>query len=471
MSLKGEYNAAILTELLIEKLREGYIPTLEEITDELETLQGTKPQLGEKPLFSLEDNSVEYYENASASKTNDTFERYSKDVDVMWGTMTRVKREVIKNSRRWATSYETMKRYLDKLEDRVDNLLLLNSDTLGYFQYVSDDFSTTEFTDLEETDALVDTGTGTVTLAQNSTSETEDGSVARVDVSDVTEADLSFSVTEAQSYQSATLAVDSALLNALTDEYTTWLSYVRVGEQASVTGTLTIDLKETKSVNKVVFKTNGSTATSAFVITAMYSADGVDYLTVPTDAYTQSTLDSAVWTFSTIEARYFKFLMTKTGADDKSESAYTYEFGAKNISFYEAGYDTTASGYKYQSIVRSVLDDAGEPIEFKKAVLSCCEQVPEGTSIHYYLGIDSGSVFVSVDPIEREDPARPQVLDFSDIIDLNNLESTNVFDSALDADVLHLDTLTAYTLVGETDQVLNWYIPADTRPPTKRYVV
>ena len=458
MTLKGEYNAAILSELLVDKLKEGSIPTLEAVTDELDELKAAQPELGEKPMFSLEDNSVEYYENASAAKTNDTFDRYSKDVRTMWDTITSLKRTIVKNSRRWATAYETTKRYLDKLEDRVDNLLLLNSDTLGYFQYVSDNFSTTDYTDLEQTTALVDTGTGTVTIAQEATSN---DNASRVSVDDIGVSNLSFTVVEATGYLSTTLAVDSSLLNALTDKYTTWLSYVKTSEQAAVTGALKLDLAESRLVNKIVFKVNGSTATSAFVLTAMYSMDGVDYLAVPTDGYTQSTLDTVTWIFPEIEARYFKFLMTKNGADDKTSDSYVYEFGAKNISFYAAGYDTSSSGFDFVSTVRSVLDEEGNPIEFQKAILSTCQQLPDGTDIHYSIGIDSGSVFVPIDPVELEDPSRPQILDFSDIVAVNNLGSTNVFDTDLDPDVLHLDDLSSYTLTGEADQVLNWYIPAD----------
>ncbi|MHA2062813.1 MAG: discoidin domain-containing protein [Candidatus Thorarchaeota archaeon] len=454
MSLEGEYNAALLTELLIEELKDGSIPTLELLTDELDNMKQAQPLLGERPMFSLEDNSVEFYENASASKTNDTFERYSKDVQVMWDTITRLKRDIIKNARRWATSYETTKRFLEQLEDRIDNLLLLNSDTLGYYQFVSDDFLTTEFVDLEETDALVDTGTGTVTIAQETTAT---GDETRVNLSALVESDITFNITEAVGLQNNTLGTDSVLLNAITDEYSTWLSYVTVTTQAPITGALTIDLKETKTVNKVIFKANGSTATSAFVVTAMYSADGVDYLVVPTDGSTQSILDSATWVFPDIEARYFKFLITKNGADDKSEGTYTYEFGAKNISFYEAAYDTS-SGHSVVSAARSVLGEDGEPIEFTKAVLSACEQVPEGTSIHYSLGVDGGSVFIPIDPIERSDPSRPQVLDFNDLIALTNEDSTSVWDDTNESDALHFDTVASFNLVNESDALLNWYI-------------
>jgi hypothetical protein len=459
MPLEAQYNAKILEELLIEALKTGTIPTLESLTDELETKKEEFPQLGEKPLFSLEDNSVEFYENASASKTNLSLLRYARDVSVMWETIHAMRTDIIKNARRWATAYETTRRFLDRLEDRIDNLLLLNSDTLGYFQYVSDDFLTTDYVDLENTTAEVNTGTGTVTIAEDTTA-TEGTEQTRIDLTHLTESNLSFSVTGASNYKSATLGVDSQLVYALSDEYSTWISYITCGTQASVTGSLTIDMLEAKAVNKIVFKVNGSTLTSAFSIAAMYSTDGVDYLPVPTDAYIQSTTDAATFVFTDVEARFWKFLITKTGADDKGDATYTYEMGAKNISFYQSGYEVN-TGHTLLSTVRSVLDEGGEPTEFQKAILSVCEQVPDGTSIHYSIGIDSGSVFVPIDPVERTDPSRPQILDFSDLVALNNSSSSNVLETGLEADFLTFETLSDFTLVNEADALLNFYIPAD----------
>ena len=283
---------------------------------------------------------------------------------------------------------------------------------------------------------------------------------SRIELSGLTEANLKLQVTSATGLVGSSLATGSSLLMALGDEYDQWLSYIVTSTQAPVTACLTLDMGAEYGVNKVVFVAAGSTATSAFIISVMYSTDGVDFLLVPIDGHTQSTLDTATWTFPSLNTRYWKFLITKNGADDINTGGdYVYEVGAKSISFYEEVYDPD-EGNTFISIASSVTGADGDPLEFQKVALKACELLPTGTDIHYSVSVDGGSSYVAIAPCDRENPSKPAVLDFSQAVASTNEDSTDIYDVTVGSMQLDYNRVSTFVRIGEADEILNWYIPA-----------
>ena len=435
MGLAGEYNDLLMTEFLIEVLKDGSIPTVEELYEQLTALQQQYPLIGEKPLFSIKDNKVAYYENASAAKFNDTFERLEDDIHLLYEVMHELQQKITRQSVRWSTYYNNTRRFLDDLEDRIDTLLLMEGETLGYYKYVSDDFSTVDFTDLDVTDAEVDTGLGVVQIGH---SYTLAEGYSRVDLSDVTSSNITFYPVDGPGVVSFASAPGFNKEDIVSDETDVWLAWLlTTGQESPATVAVEIKLTDTTDpveFNKVSLVCNGSTATSVFILSLFYSENGTDWLLVPTEASTQSTLDSVQWVFQTVEAKYLRILITKNAPDDiNANNQYSWDFGIKTLKLYSDSYETR-TGYTWQSTTRTIADDS---LVFTKAALSVCEVDTEETNISYYLSVDAGASFHPLSPLEREAPSKPQVLDFSELQNYTNISSASVYDVARTA--LQLD--------------------------------
>jgi len=75
-------------------------------------------------------------------------------------------------------------------------------------------------------------------------------------------------------------------------------------------------------------KLHQSAQSKAMVITPLYSVDNYNYSQLPTVSYTQEALDTCTFNFTSIEAKYIKFILTKEGPDGRSNlGRYSYEFG------------------------------------------------------------------------------------------------------------------------------------------------
>lgn len=455
MGLAGEYNDVLLTELLIEELKDGEIPTIQQLNDSLAALKLEYPLATTKPMFSIKDNSVNYYENASASKHNDTFERAEKDIHVLYDVMHELQKRWVAEGNRWSTFYENIRRISDDLEDRVDTLLLMKTDTLGYYKYVSDDFLTLDFVDLDNTTAEVETNSGVVSIGHN---EIQGEGESRVSLDDVTSSNITVSTVDGPGVVGITNAPGSLTTSIISDESISWLAFLSTTEQNKpATVSVSIKLTDTNELvefNKVVAMTNGSTATSTFIITLWYSQNGHDWLLVPTDSHTQSTLDSATWSFPNIQAKYIKFLMTKNAPDDvDSNGNYSWDFGFKIIKLYEDVYETR-TGYEVRSVDMTPDDEANT---FTKAALSVCAITHDETAISYYLSVDSGSSFHALSPLESVSPSHPQILDFSELQSYTNVSSSDVHDSNRTAIQLDIDNVSGES-IENGELLLNYYI-------------
>jgi len=457
MGLAGEYNDLLLTEFLIEYLQDGEIPTIQQVSELLDALKLEYPLIGRKPLFSIKDNAVDYYSNASASAHNDKYDRLQKDIHLLYEVMHELQTKLIKEGQRWSAFYQATKIFCDDLEDRIDTLLMMEAETLGYYKYVVDDFTTVEYVDLEQTDAEVETGTGVVQIGH---STIKGSGSSRVDLSDVSTSNIGFSAVDGPGVVSFSNAPGSNAANIISDEDTVWLALLKTksqGQPATVSvGIKLTDTEDNVEINKVVAKMNGSTSTSAFVITLWYSTNNVDWLLVPTDAHTQSTLDAATWTFETLNAKYIKFTITKNAPNDiDANGYYSWDFGFKSVKLYKAAYETRV-GF---TLISTDREPDTESNVFTKAALSVCATTHEETNISYYLSIDQGATYHAVDPLENESPTKPQVLDFSELQLYSNTGSASVFDSTRSAINLDINNDAGVALeAGELP--LNFFIQA-----------
>ena len=450
MSLAGKYNDVLYTEFLIEELKNGAVPNLDEIQVRVDALRAENPLLGEKPLISLQDHSVAYLEHASASRWNDTLQSELRDLTAMYLAVDELSGLTNSQARRWSAYYESTRRTLSELEDRIDNLLLLKRDTLGYFAYVSDDFLNLDYTNIASTTAKVETASGIVTMR-----ETSVPALTRIPAENMTAVKQILSVNGLVSDETP---AGFGVKNVLSDEYSQWLQIVRAENQGIVTTSVRVNLGSLTTVGKVVFTPFGSTAASAFGISLLYSQNGIDFVLVPGQPVVSVLGSPATWMFPEIKATVLRFVISKSGYDDiDTNNNYMYEFGCKNVSVYSPVFSVETSGV-FISRPLEVLDSDGVAKDFSKAALHTCDFSPEGTELLYFLSVD-GSTYIPISSLDDTSPSHAQLVDFGGELPVDNTTSTSLFDSSRESTQLDTTNVSAITMTTPGEFALNSYVP------------
>lgn len=411
--IRDTYAELITQQIIKEILSEGIAPTASEIASRFATFIAANDL--SKPLLEEADFLVENGEVSSASKFNEANRLVAQDLSVLFSHLLKVSDKAINNFYRWKTESTLLEGRLSKLEDRLTALLLTNTDTAGFFNFIQDNLSDNNLVDLENSTAHVDPSRGVATIGTSTEGST------RLDLTGLTNKDIVFSVLTKKNLISTVSSDKSETRYAVSDVTNYWQEKVYFSKEQPVTIELRIDLKENKAISRLDVDLHMSNSGSTVQLTPMYSSDNYNWKLLPVTNYTRSVLSKTTFRFPEITARYVKFIMTKIGPDNVSKTLYTYEFGANEISFYSEAFDTTTSAVLISKPL-AIVDENGNPESFSRIALEVCEDMPAGTLIDYSVLVSTDpdvpllpSGFVSIAPLGRTDNINaPQILDFGE---------------------------------------------------------
>lgn len=418
MSISSTYTELLMEKILKDLLSEGTIPTVSEITSQLDAFLADNDLT--RPLFSADSFKVTTGEASSKTKYNNMSAVIQRDLKVLFTHLLKVSDKSINYFERWKAEARLLERQLNTVSDRISNLLLLSQDTEGYFNYVEDNFSDMSKTELSATTAYVNTDKQLLTLGTNNAGAT------RVNLSSLTDEDIVFTVLSRNNLISRLATNGSKLKNVVNDASNFWHERVLMSAPGIVSTELRIDLKAITEISRIDVDLHMSNENSQIRLTPMYSTDDHNYSQLPITNYSRLVSDRSSFQFSAVEARYVKFIMTKPGFDTKNDKGqYYYEFGVDETSFFNEGFEATTSsdtGSIFISKPLYVNGTDGQPQTFTKLALEACEFVPEGTSISYSVVVSnssevpySNSAFVSLDPINRAEATKATTLSFGAI--------------------------------------------------------
>ncbi|MHA2065382.1 MAG: hypothetical protein ACXABY_13485 [Candidatus Thorarchaeota archaeon] len=380
MSLATTHKEYITEQLLLAYLKDGIIPTADQLEADLETYMEDHPNL-EEPTSKTTDFTVERGTSASSAKIQEIADTVSQDVGI-------VTREIYKQAEdsnrfydRWSAEMKRLSGIARKLEERVDSMLLLTEDTAGFFAHVSDVFSDMNEVDLENTTAKINLYEATVSL-DPLRSELSDGSGgALIDLTGMTENDVSFyPLTKKPGLAYFSPNADNALVNIFKTDNSTWVGKV----VANTTGEMVCELKakladEDLEVSRVSFFFVGPTTTSRSTATLQYSADGYTWHLVSTTEATKALVRNMVWSFPQTTLRWLKIIFRKPAPDS---TANEYIFSASHMKVYGNTYSDTV-GNTLQTKSLQALDIQENPILFSLVALETCQELPTNTGIDY----------------------------------------------------------------------------------------
>lgn len=489
MSLQTVYKELIeekLNEVIRDKIQENGSVTSEEIEsyilEYIDTLDFSVPS------FDNSDFSVAALENASAAKVNSTFDTVKHDLRVLYKTFLELGESSTEDFERWKTELAVLEKRLIDLEEDIDNLLLLAEDTEGYHSYFIDNLTDLSYVDLDLTTVMVDTAIQQAYLSPLlSTGQT----TTRLFLNDLEDSDVSFKVITSKEFKGRESSGNQLKL-VFSQQTKEWKTVVKLASAKPVVCELLVRLKDATQNNGVVVNPDGDAvnissiyidihdeaATSFVSITPLYSLDNYTFQQLPTTTYTiDAVKKTCVFNFSTVAAKYVKFILVKKSPDSVSNGSLNYGFGFKEIAFYGEAFDTEET-YDLISQPISITDANGNVREFSKIALEVCERLEANTNISYYITpsddptvpVTGSTKWYPISPISHVSALYPRILDLSDVaeVEIGDTETVEISYDGLASDTDYTNPAESFHLLSQhtDDSVLDETITATS----KRYV-
>lgn len=416
MSIESTYRALIIDEYIKDQLSRGVSINAEDVelalTELVEDLDLSIPQ------FIAEDYHVESLEESSASKHIATFSQIKQDLRALFKEMLRLTTVSRDSFERWKLEALAIEKQLIDLEDRIENLLLLTQDTEGYHSIIVDNFTDTVNVDLANTTAEIDLNTASIQLAP------EADTLGRVFLNDLDlTKDIKFKVRSTVDFINRVDLAGASLTNVFKQDSSLWMTSIGMRRAKPVTCELTVRLDDDPvNISKIVLELHDSVESSPVSITPLYSTDNETWYQVPSNTFTVETRETAVFSFTPVEAKWVKFVLVKQGPD-KSDitNVFTYQFGFKEIAFYFQGFGIVDLGDTYQQFIsypRYQLGYDGLAVQFEKLTLEVCERIEENTDIRYFITasndplvpLSTSTLWIPISPLGRAEPEHPQLV-------------------------------------------------------------
>jgi hypothetical protein len=467
--VREERAARLLEDVLLGWLEEGELPTTGELQEAYTAAEQKHGDLTRSTLRQV--TSPARWASASASRHNQVISSLEGDMDVILRSLVKITDLGIVTLGEWNSRAKSLDTRVRNLKARIESLILLKSDTAGFVSFVEDGFLSLENVS-SDTTANVDTTTGEVTLNVDRSNAEGEFQGTQIDLSD---AQLTWGLIETGNVKYAANPAGSSIKNLILDKTRRWGKEVSTKKprkqvtsnktnKASM-GELKIKLGKVVSVSKVVLLTSDATAGDNSVISAQYSVDGYTWENVPSASFVQSGTGNFVWRFDSVELQWMKFVVSKSSPDSSDSFESTYDYGFDRIKLYSEVFQIGEDGNDLVGeTITPVLGDAD--VSFGRASLEVCEEVPEGTSLRYFLRAYDGasySSWVQVAPLSRSVDGVPSVVDFTSPNKLDSSDLTTTFDATLDTEALNIlrvdgDTSLLYRFAGPNDAVANFYI-------------
>lgn len=395
MSIRQARTAQMLEDLAKAALLEGRMPTSAELTKRMGDWTAAN-QPGE-PRMQLRLQG--YRTKFRRDLFNQTVDEFLEDLDLLFDENVAVATRLLMGINADDVRCKSLRYQLSLLDDKLEDLLLAEPATTGYFFGVYDSFVDFSKVDQADTTAEVDIETGTVRLPQA-------GGVDKVNLGFMMNRVLAPMKFYPPEPIINSRAIPGARFGSLFDDLigTAWGAQVVSSQNVPITLEFTFPLSsadpDTKTLNfEPATVASGAVSISrvdvdplgptAMGLVILYSMDQQNWLKLP-DHPSQLNIDGKKISlrFEAVLAKYLRFQLTKASDEtipDPKQPAYNYTYGLRGISVYTMGY---ASLGELKS--KELAPDGIDAPVVNKVALTVDEKVPDGTDIDYYVSRADG---------------------------------------------------------------------------------
>jgi len=442
-----------LENIIKSRLQQGIDIGASEVLEELSAL--LKEVSVTDKNFELEHATVTERSESSAATYNTAIDQLHMDLEDAYDAILMIAETRATNFERWKLKLIDLSRKTQQLKASLNSLLLLKKDTAGYFDMIEDHLDDVNAIDVANSSVGINLDNHTASLPVDPISK------QMINLNSLFAEDVVFNPITRENLLSYNIMPGSSVLNAFKDASNVWQHRVFMGTyDKHIDVELKVKLSdEPVSINRIEFVSHSSDISSTVDLKVQYSIDNYNWTDVGAINNPQSIVSTGFFDFMSIDVKYIKFIMTKDGHDYEDGAAYVYEFGAKNISFFERSYSNLSGELVTEEL--SVYDTSVSPTVKKSFnIMSCevCEILPEGTSIEYLVSSDGMQTWSGIAPLNHIGSAYPKVL---------KLGGSSAVESETD---VKLDLTTQYTYKNSSDRLLDYTIDVNVQESPYEYV-
>jgi hypothetical protein len=374
MSIVTRQMSKALDRIIKGILQKGYLPSVRELEVKLRNYFSDK--IPGSPTFRL--RLAPYRGKSSSRDWNDNVDEIKEDLDTIYEETVDQAERILVNFNYIEAEKRRMDHRMRNIEDRVQELLLLNKNSDGYLYSFTDSFTDLGNTDLEHTTSFVDLRAGEVTPMQTKAGTTRvDLSTASINgVIDIAPEDV-VSSTEV-----------SPMANALDDiENTAWLQKVIVKQKrtkAPVDYKITITPSNAQAVTRILIKPHNTDKTKFAV---RVTEDGINWRTV----YSDYILDQINVDLPEIQVSGLELTLSKSQCDDVDDLGNeTFYFGICTVGMVKIGFEDVAD---YVTKPITIKDRQGRAVNVSKLSLEVDQAISSPSNwIKYYVAVEDPAV-------------------------------------------------------------------------------
>jgi hypothetical protein len=447
------YRTYLIEQIIKQFLFSQQNPTTAAVNQALEQALINFPDQTQPQILAYQDLvKAESHKTANPDTYNQLFQIIHQDLLVLHQECLKQSQDQLCFLERHEREMSLLSRHIRKLQHNLGSALLVNQDTVGYLHYLADNFSDASLVDLSQTTAALNLTTHCASLGTGAPS------FLKLSTTQLTLADCQIAVQTRYGLVGTSVNLDN-LLSVFQSDASTWRSQLKyqTSDQEVV---LEIRVKlapQAVAVNRINF-TNYTVGDNKTILSVQYSTDNYNWIDLPTEPLSRYLDEAADLIFPTQDMQWLKFRLSKSDPDYIDQGVYVYEFGAKNISFYNYVYGSAGI---LVSKALSPVDNYGNQIDFNAVSLEVCEAIPDGCGIDYSLSFDQGNNFLPICPLGSNQSNVSKVLTANTLVDIRSpdfvvsLDATNTYYLANQSISLSHDILLAYTLA--QDMVLQNY--------------
>jgi hypothetical protein len=323
-----------------------------------------------------------FVSESSAHDENLNREAIHTDVDL---TSERIDALVQRMETSFRSLYATgrnLKRRLDDIETRIDNVLLLSGSTDAFVHGIEENFVVQDKIDFVNTTASVESGFITMGRA----------GFGLVDL-----ADVNISYTTLADKGTIGIQNASSIDSLKSDDGSFWDCLVYTNyKQGRVSLLIDVALDTPQFISEVRFTAQTGGSNSRNTATVFYSLDDKIYKTLEPQEIVLTTEEN-VFNVGLDGVRRIRIMISKDRYDNTTavNSQFVYVFSLDSIKLYSKSYSADA-----ESIVIAgpydVLDEEGQPVMFTKATADVCVTQGEEDSVGLFLSTD-GITYLPID--------------------------------------------------------------------------
>jgi len=349
-------------------------PTNSELKDLLSTVHQQYSNVDQIGISSYDLVKPKYHRVSSAEVENTNRQALFDDVLTMSERADNLTQLLEDSFRGFQATAKRTKRFMNQIESRLDNLLLLNQDVDDFIYGIEETFDTQEYIDFRNTTASVENGYCTL---------------QRKNYTLIDSSKLKFSV-NALSDKGFLSAQSINSLDYLKEEDGSFWEYIVYTSyrQGRVTVLLDIEIDEATYVGELRFTGSFAGVNQRTTMTCMYSLDGQTFDTLRAEVPVSSGAETSIL-LGIQNIKKIRLAFSKETADRVTHTAnqYTWVYSLDNVKLYGDQFTDTATSVLIAGPYE-VIDEEGNDVNFTKATLTACVLADDRSSVNFFLSKD-----------------------------------------------------------------------------------